>query len=352
MRVKYLAALLAAGCAETATTCPVGTRLTVTHGVQGRAEWCRDDDATLANLPQPTRTSALQVPVGVAGGVEGPFTAWYASGTKEARGAYRNLGERSVPEGLWAFWYPSGALEVVGHYHEGEPAGCFAVWDERGVRHTGVVTDATLHEQVCAPPSDVELAALDGHGPDTAAWGDASISAFAGPSRFGVANTSQVAADPGLQLAFAATARLRLGHVRIGPSVAIRTSDTAGYTAYAGALAVAWQLPAIHPRLDLEIGAELGVERLQITAERMGSPATAETGFWAPLPAVEASAAFSLTPELAAVAGLRLDGAWARTVDETDTYCDGLGSCAKAHESWRVGAVAAGATLGLRLVFR
>jgi hypothetical protein len=352
--MKYVVVVLVAGCAETTTTCPVGTKLTVSHADQGRAEWCQVEDSSLANMPTPSRTSSLVLPPALPFGVDGPFTAWYGSGVEEAHGTYRNVGSRSVPEGLWAFWYPSGAPEVVGHYHQGAPVGCFAVWDEHGARHTGMVTGTELHVQDCPPPSDAELAALEGHvaGPAKAPWGDASVAAFAGPSRFGVANDSQVAADPGMQLAFTATARLRLGHVRIGPSFGIRTTDIEGYTAYTGALAVAWQLPTFHPRLDFEIGAELGVERLTVTAERMGTLATAQTAFWAPLPAVEAAASFSLTPELAAVLGVRVDGVPARTVNETDTYCDDFGNCANADESWRVGAIAAGATLGLRLLFR
>ena len=354
--MKYLVVVAVAGCAETTTTCPIGSKLIVTHGEQGRAELCQDTDQTLANMPAPGRSlvqsGGLVQPPGLPGGIEGPFTAWYTSGTKEAHGTYRNVGERSVPEGLWAFWYPTGELEVVGHYHHGEPIGCFATWDEHGVRHTGMVTDAVLREQACSPPSDAELSALEGHAvvPAKGVWADAEIRAFAGPARFGVAAEGQISPDPSLQFAFTATARARFGRLRIGPSVGIRTSDAPGYLAYSGGVAVAWELPKPHPRVDAEVGVELGVERMQLTAQRAGLNGSTDLAFWSPLPAVQASLSLALTPEIEAVAGVRIDGVPARTVDQIDVYCVSFGSCAQYDDSWRIGALAAGATLGLRFL--
>jgi hypothetical protein len=354
--VKYLAVLVASGCAVTTTTCPVGTKLTVTHGDQGRAEWCQTTDRALAELPTTTRTSAgagsFVQPPKLAGGVEGPFTAWYTSGVREARGSYRNFGERSVPDGLWAFWYPSGALEVVGHYHRGEPVGCFAAWDEHGARHTGMVTGDLLTAQACTPPSDTEVDALEGHeeAPRTPPIADITLDVFGGAERFGVANADQVAPDPGLTLAVTVAPRAHLGRLRIGPSFGVRAGDAPGYVAFKGGATVGWQLPAFHPRVDTEVAVDLGLERMQFTAQRTGKYGDADLEFWSPRAAVRVDAAIALAPQLAAVVGAGVDG-WPGRDVETDTMYT-AGTPALQHETWKVGAIGFGASLGLRLLIR
>jgi hypothetical protein len=358
--MKHLVLLVASGCAVTTTTCPVGTKLTVTHGDQGRAEWCQASDQELTKLPSPNRTSesdlGLVQPPGLPGGVEGPFTAWYPTGVKEARGSYRNFGERSVPDGLWAFWYPSGALEVVGHYHRGEPVGCFASYDEHGVRHTGMVTGDLLTAQTCAPPSDAEVAALTGPeaAPRTPPMADVTLDVSGGPQRFGVANPEQAYADPGLTFAASVAPRLYLGRLRVGPTLGIRTSDASGYVAYDAGATVAWELPTLHPRLDAEVAVDVGGERMSVAGVRQvnGGLASADFVFWSPLAVARADLAIALTPQLSAVVGAGAYGWPGRTVETDGAYSGTTSFMTPVHETWQIGAIGFAASLGLRMLIR
>jgi hypothetical protein len=344
----------------TTTTCPVGSKLTVTHGEQGRAEWCQATDQALANLPAPGRTSSgdigLVQPPQLPGGVEGPFTAWYPTGVKEARGSYRNFGERSVPDGLWAFWYPSGALEVVGHYHRGEPIGCFASWDEQGVRHTGMVTGNVLTGQSCAPPSDAEVAVLTGHEalPSKEPIADVGLELAGGLRHFGVSNPDQAYPDPGLTMAFSAAPRVHLGRLRLGPTVGVRTSDASGYLAVLAGATVGWELPKLSPRVDEEIAIDVGVERMSVGAARVvnGDVGTADFVFWSPVAAARADVSLALTPQLAAVVGAGVDGWPGRSVETDGTYTTRSAFMVPVHESWTIGAIGFVANVGLRLLIR
>ena len=92
--------------------CPAGTKLIGERRPEGRSQWCATTNVTVTTLPVTSRsfegTLGLGHPTGMPGGVDGPFTSWYASGALESHGNYVDYGARSVPEGLWAFWHPNG----------------------------------------------------------------------------------------------------------------------------------------------------------------------------------------------------------------------------------------------------
>jgi hypothetical protein len=351
-------ALASWGCAVTTSTCPLGTKLMGSQRPDGRAQWCAITDATSATFPVPSRSYegrlGLGQPMPMPGGVEGPFTSWYPTGALESHGSYANFGARSVPQGLWAFWHPNGQRWVVGNYDRGMPIGCFEEWDEQGKRSTGTVEGNRLHVEPCTPPPDDELVVVDGRArPSDGApgWGDISLQGLAGPNHLGASNAEQVVPDPGMTFAFSATARKRIGRLRLGPTVGLRVADNSDGVGLFGGGAIAWQLPSFHPRIDAEVSAELGVQRIGVTAERRTNPATASLAFWSPLPAVQAGIAFELSPNLEALAGFRVDGVPARTVDRDVTYCD-FGCFAPVHETWRIGGFAYGIDFGLRLLIR
>ncbi|HEY5926909.1 MAG TPA: hypothetical protein VIV11_34720 [Kofleriaceae bacterium] len=352
-------ALSGAACAVTATTCPVGTKLTVTQRPEGRAQWCTVADTTNTALPAAGRSYETRLglvqPTAMPGGIEGPFTSWYASGALQSHGGYKNYGGRSVPEGVWAFWYDNGQRRVLGEYARGVPQGCFAVWDETGRRETGIVEGDQLRVEVCTPPSDDDIVAIEGGGgraARTPASSDFSLQAMAGPNRFGTANPDQVIQDPAMTLAFIASARKHLGRLRLGPIAGARLGNDPGYMALAIGGTAAWQLPSFHSRIDAEVSADLAAQRLRVTiAERRTQPGVASLEFWSPLPALQVSFAFALSPNLEALASARVDGFPARDVEREVVYCN-FTCLAPVQETWRVGGVAYGAALGLRLVLR
>jgi hypothetical protein len=82
-----------------------------------------------------------------------------------------------------------------------------------------------------------------------------------------------------------------------------------------------------------------------------GQVATADFMFWSPVAAVRADLAVALTPELAAVIGAGVDGWPGRSVN-TETMYVGRTFTAQIDETWKVGAIGVGATLGLRMLIR
>jgi len=286
------------------------------------------------------------------GNLEGPFTSWYPDGKLRAHGGYRSEGASSVPDGLWVFWKPDGTRALAGHYQRGTPVGCFSVWDASGVEHIGIATAGIVHEQPCAAPSEAELAIVEGRVPTpepSAPWGDASVAGFVGPNGIGATAPSQDVAH-GMTLAFSASARKYLGRLRLGPFAGVRLGDDAGDGAYVAGAGVAWELPRFHPRIDSEIGAEIGVARILVNPERVGKIANQPLVFWSTLPAIQATFAIALTPAIAATAALRVEGVPAFGVAGTSTYCSFTACDAPVTETWQVGGFAYGATLGLRLL--
>jgi hypothetical protein len=346
---------LSSGCAVTTTTCPLGTKLVGAQQPQGHVQWCATSDATTTALPVAGRSFAgtLGGPTAMPGGIEGPFTSWYATGAIESHGSYVNTGARSVPEGTWGFWYPDGRRRTLGVYHRGLPEGCFAVWDEHGTRSTGFVDGEQLRVEACAPPPDDDLRVAEGREQpeEGTAWGDISLQGFAGPNKIGASNAGQVEPDPGMTFAFSASARRRIGRLRVGPVVGVRVADSTNYFAYDGGATIGWELPSFHPRIDAEVSAELGVQHTSVTAIRSTQPGSASLAFWSPLPAVQIGFAFALSPNIEALLAVRADGVPTRNVDRDVVYCD-LGCAAPVQETWQIGGLAYGVNLGLRLVIR
>jgi hypothetical protein len=357
MRAVVLASC--AACATATSVCPIGSKRVDVREQQGRAQWCTTTDQRLARLPEPGRSyeSALgSTPRPMAGGVQGPFTSWYASGAIESHGHYLDFGSRSVPDGLWAFWYPNGQRWTIGNYHRGEPAGCFAAWDEAGTRSTGFVEGNQLHVAPCTPPADDELAILEGTSdgpPARPVRADISLQGFFGPGSIGARNDLQIDPDPSLQVAMNMSARARLGRLRFGPSAGLRIADNTDYRAFSVGGVLGVGLPVLHPRLDLEASIELGAQYITALAQRPMQLGTADVSFWSPFGAAQASAGLTLTPFLEAVASLRVDGVPAHDVDRLVTYCAFASMCMPAQqETWSVGGFAFGLNLGLRFVLR
>jgi hypothetical protein len=356
--MRYVVLLVAGtACATTTSVCPVGTKRVDVREAAGRAQWCTTATPQLAALPVPGRdyeaAFAIQ-PRPMTGGVQGPFTSWYADGSVEAHGHYLDFGARSVPDGLWAFWYPSGLRRTIGRYHRGEPTGCFATWDEAGVRSTGFVEGDQLRVAPCTPPADDELAEIEGRAasPERRAWGDVSIQGFFGPGDLGASNDLQIDRDPSLQLAMNVAVRARFGRWRTGPVAAVRLSDNTDYrgTAVGGVLAMGLYAP--HPRIDTEVSVELGAQYITAIAMRPMQLGVAGLSFWSPLGAAQLTGAFTLTPFLQAVASLRVEGSPIRDVDREVTYCAFAGCLPPQQETWSIGGFAYGLNVGLRLVLR
>jgi antitoxin component YwqK of YwqJK toxin-antitoxin module len=357
--MRFLVLVLGcAACATTASVCPSGTKRIDVREQQGSAQWCTTADERLALVPEPGRdfTSVLgSHPRKMTGGVKGPFTSWYANGSVESHGHYLDFGSRSVPDGLWGFWYPNGQRRTVGMYHRGEPTGCFASWDEAGTRSTGFVEGSELRVSSCTPPADDELAIIEGSASEPAeppVWADVSLQGFFGPGDIGARNAGQLDPDPSLRLAFQLAARLRLGRVRVGPIAGIRTSENTDYRGLAFGGVVAIALPVLHRRLDTEASIEVGGQYITATAIRPMQDGTAKLAFWSPLAAAQVTAAFELSPFLAAVASIRVDGTPARDVDRQVSYCIVGGCLPPQQETWTVGGFTYGLNLGLRLVLR
>jgi hypothetical protein len=349
--------VLGSGCAVATTTCPAGTKALGVQRPDGRAEWCAVTEAPIANIPATGRSfeGALGIgsPATLPGGVRGPFTTWYPGGGLRSHGSYVDDGSHSLPDGRWTFWYASGQRWLMGRYQHGQPIGCFADWDEHGNQVTGTVTGDRLHAASCTPPADDEVVALEGRaapaqpGP---AWGDASIQGFFGPNHFAAANDEQLEPNPATTVAFDASVRKRFGRLRIGPTFGLRLADGADAVAYTAGASVGWELPSFHPRIDSEVSAELGLEYLALRPVRATQPGTASLAFWEPLPAVQAGMALALSPSIAALASLRLDGVSTHDVGRDVTYCD-IG-CTTVRETWHLGGYAYGVNLGLRVVIR
>lgn len=358
LRPGLVTASLMLGCTACATTtriCPVGTQLVSDRQPSGRAQWCATTSTVTAAMPLPGRSynDALGSgrPKAVPGGVQGPFTSWYPTGKVESHGSYVDLGARSVPDGVWGFWYPHGQRRTLGMYRRGQPVGCFAAWEPDGTRSTGFVEGEQLRVRDCTPPPDDELLAVEGHGRGrtTPRWGDISVQGFIGAGGIGARNSEQLDPAPSLESAFNVAARKRLGRIRVGPSLGLRVSENTSYRGFTGGAVLAFGLPSLHPRLDAEVSAELSAQYLSVTAVRPRQLGTAELDFWAPLAAAQLGVALTLSPNLEALAAVRVDGAPTRDADRTVTYCD-LVCYAQHQEVWRVGGVAYGVSLGLRLV--
>lgn len=239
-------------------------------------------------------------------------------------------------------------------YRRAQPTGCFAVWDESGALKTGAVEGEQLRVESCTPPPDDVMVSAEGGGvtgSERRAWGDLALHGFVGAGGMGARNDQQIDSNPSLSAVFTAVARKRVGPLRVGPTIGLRVSENAGYRATSGGGVVAVRLPSPHPRLDLEVAADLGAQYVTATARRSGQRGTAELAFWSPLGGAELGASFALSSIVEARAGLRIDGAPIRAVERDVVYCD-YQCVAQYRESWDVGGVSYGLYVGLRLLIR
>ncbi len=345
-------------CAVTTSTCPLGTKLVGAQRPEGRAQWCEITDTATTGVSPTGRTFegtlGFVQPTAMPGGIEGPFTSWHPNGALAMHGSYLNFGARSVPDGLWTFWYPSGQRRVLGQYHRGQPQGCFAAWDESGTRKTGAMEGDRLRIERCNPPSDDEVVALEhgGQKPSRSpASADFHLQSMVGPNRIGATNAGQVVEEPNATLSFHAAARLHIGRLRVGPTAGAWLGNNNGYSAVGLGATAGWRLPTFHPRIDSEVSLEVTAQRISVEASRKMMPGIANLTFWTPSPAIQANAAFALSPNLDAVFGLRMDGLPAREVDRDVVYCD-RGCFAPVTETWSVGRIAYGVVFGIRLLVR
>jgi hypothetical protein len=357
-RMRQLAAILVvSACATTTSTCPLGTKLVVSNSADGRVEACATEDVGLKAIPVPGRslenTSASSVPIGMPGGIEGPFSSWYPNGVLRSHGTYKNFGSRSVPDGVWAFWDPNGQRRTLGTYHRGEAVGCFATWNDAGERATGHVEGGELRLDGCAAPSDEMLIELEGRGrvaPPERANVTLTLSAGGGVGGMGARSSTQAEYDPRVLAAFRLSGRKELGRWGVGPVLGLSTS-TADYSGYSAALAVTYQLWRPHPRIATEVGVELGARYTQATAFRSMQLGTAQLGFWSPLPGAQVAASLQLSPSLSAVVGARVEGTPWRSVERDVTYCDFV--CYQTvTERWRAGGFVGELVAALRLTIR
>jgi hypothetical protein len=350
-------ALAAAACATTGTVCPEGTRLVGGRPPHARAQWCAARAMTMHAVPVARSyetTLGVAMPTAMAGGVEGPYTSWHDDGALASHGRYVDLGPRSVPDGVWGFWYASGQPRALGAYRQGRPTGCFAVWAEDGTRTTGFTDGQRLIAEPCEPPDAIDRAVAEGAGSSGTidpSWGDVTLQGFVGHGGLGLRNADQAHPDPRLRAAFSAIARKHVGRFRIGPYGGLRAGDNVEYRVLATGIVAGVALPRPHPRVDAEVSLDLGAQHLRATALRAQRLGTARVDAWAPLAGAQLAAAIAMSPILELVGAVRVDGAPTRDVERELVYCDRVCE-APVRETWRVGGVAFGITLGLRLQIR
>lgn len=226
------------------------------------------------------------------------------------------------------------------------------MWDERGTLATGVVEGEQLRVESCTPPSDDVLVSAESggvSGGERRVWGDLALQGFVGAGGIGARNDQQIDTAPSLSAAFSAVARKRIRVIRVGPTIGLRVSENAGSRAMSAGAVVGVRLPSPHPRLELEVSAELGAQYITATARRRGQRGTAELEFWSPLGGAELGASFALSSILEARAGVRIDGAPIRAIDRDVAYCD-YECVARYRETWDIGGVSYGVNRGLRLL--
>ena len=354
MRNVVVLASLAA-CATTSRICPPETRLATEDRPTGRIEWCAKTVGALAMIPaqrEYPEVLGTAAPATMRGGVHGPFTHWYPNGAIESHGRYVEHEGVSVPDGVWGTWHPDGTRKSVGRYDRGRPVGCFAVWDEKGL-FTGVVDGDQLTAEPCDPPVDDALATAEKRSrPSGAArWGDLSLFGSAQGGALGASNGTQREPDPAPRAAFQATLRKHVGAIRVGPTLGYRMSDGEDSSAYIGAATAAFAVP-LHRRITGEVGAQLGLQYVELVARRMDVAGSGgKVGFWAPLGALHGGVAFTLTPNVQLVGGASIGGWPSRDATRDVRYCSRQCSVPIV-ETWTIGGIAYGVDIGARLLLR
>ena len=286
------------------------------------------------------------------GGLDGPFTHWYPNGGLESHGTYVEDGGTSVPDGVWAFWYPDGTRKLVGRYDHARPVGCFAIWDEQGNQVTGIVQGDQVRIDRCDPPMD-DVARVEKRSHPTSdadRWGDVSLHGLVQGGDFGASNSTQTNPDPAARGTIDGSLRKYLGRFRIGPTLGMRLSDSSDERAYKAGVVAAIGAP-LSDRFGVEAEAQLAIQYLEIGARRMDVPGVGNVDFWAPLGGLRGTVSFAVAPKLLLVGGLSLDGSVERSAERQVQYCAPFCS-PPITETWRIGGVAYGVDLGVRLLIR
>lgn len=333
----------------------MGARLATETRTEGRVEWC-SSGVTPANV-MPSTSRAFEgrlgfaTPTPMTGGVTGPFTRWYPTGSVESHGTYVEEGAESLAHGVWGFWYENGRRRGIGRFERGTPVGCFALWDEQGNEATGVVDGEQLRVESCEPPSVAFFAQPESRSnpPGTRVqWGDVTFQASAQTGAFGASNPTQIDADPSARGALQATVRKYVGAFRVGPLLAWRLSDSDDVTAYAAGAVGAYGVDVPSLRLDVEVEAQLRLEYFDITARRPNVLGPGETSLWVPRAGVRLGGSVALSSALSLVASFTLERALTGSSEQSVQYCAPLCS-PPIRETWDVGGNAYGASLGLRI---
>lgn len=337
--------------------CPRDARLATENRPTGRLEWCATSTSGITALPAPGRVYSsllgMARPAAMTRGMHGPYTHWYPDGALESHGSYVEDGETSVPDGVWGFWYADGSRKSVGRYERGQPVGCFAMWDEQGGRITGIVEGDQLRVAECAAP-DGELASIEERSNPRStrgAWGDLTLHAMPQAGTFGASNGTQLEPDPSARVSVQAVLRKQLGRFRVGPALGLRLSDTSDVRAYSAGGEAAFVVPLPARRLGVEVGVQIGIQYLDLTARRMELPGSGDVHFWSPLLGGRAALSFAVSPSLSVVGGVSVDGMFTRNIEHDVRYCAPVCSPAVI-ETWKLGGAAYGADLGLRLLIR
>jgi hypothetical protein len=155
-----------------------------------------------------------------------------------------------------------------------------------------------------------------------------------------------------MTVAFDASVRTRIGPLRVGPVLDVRMGNDEEYLAVAGGVTIGWKLPELHPRIDSDVSARFAVQRIGVTARHPMDPATAALVFWSPLPALQLDSAITLSPSVAALVGVRVDGVPHYDDTQEARYCDGMRCLPRFDETWELGGFAYGINVGVRLTIR
>lgn len=357
-----LAGLLAAGCAG---RCPRGTSPRGGMPPSHQVQWCEGpadaaaDDAAAGRPPQITtshRTGELApgVPSRVEGrAIEGPLTTWHASGSPAAHGRYAPRSGGSLPHGIWTTWYETGQRRSQGRLHEGEPVGCFALWNSLGMRATAVAAGGELRPRSCEPPRHEAADRLEAAAGGAARpRGDIAVSLFEGPGhRLGARTMVYTPRDPGMTQVVALTARGHLGATRVGGAASLRLSDVDKHLGAALTAVLARALLDPRGRLGLEPQLELGAQvvfaRPSVVID--GLHHQGRQSVWTPLAAAELQLSWRLGALVEVVAAPRLELRYPRDAELTTKLCT-ADDCVFGSTRWKTGGASLGASVGARMI--
>lgn len=317
------------------------------------AQWC--ERAPSSNeVPEPlwfgtTPVGPIRVPRPLENRqIEGPITTWHDNDQLESHGSYLVRGNASVPHGAWIIWHPNGQRWSVGRYHDGQPVGCFAVWDEEGERRTAQVVGDQMIARDCEPPH-IDVAdhlELDHHEADRQPRGDMLFAMLLSPSKLGIKAEGYDPEDPELSYGFRAAFRKRSGADRYGVAFGLRKpeADLDDYFGYTSSFTFAHRLTSPTASYAVEVGAEAGI---QLTKARprsaQGRLAFEPHYFWTPLAAGQIELSQRLGHRFELTAATRLEARFPRGVEHESLFAG-----ERVTNTFELGGTMLGLTLGFR----